>query len=41
MKKDKDVVLQAVKESAFALQYASEKLKKDRDVVLQAVQNNG
>jgi hypothetical protein len=41
LKKDKEVVLAAVKQDGYALQYASEELKKDKEVVLAAVKQNG
>ena len=40
-KKDKEVVLKAVKKNGFSLKYASEELKKDKEVVLEAVKQNG
>ena len=39
LKKDRDVVLEAVKKNGGALQYASNDLKKDREVVLEAIKN--
>ena len=41
LKKDKEVVLEAVKQHGGALQYANESLKKDKEVVLEAVQQHG
>ena len=40
MKKDREVVLAAVKIHGEALVYADEQLKKDREVVLTAVKSN-
>ena len=34
---DRDIVLEAVRENAWALQYASEALRGDREIVLAAV----
>ena len=41
MKKDKEVVLAAVKQHGEALEYADESLKKDKEVVLAAVAQDG
>ena len=40
-RKDKDVVLAAVKKDGYALQHADEKLKKDKQIVLEAVKKAG
>lgn len=40
LKKDKKIVLAAVKRYGYALQYADESLKKDREFVLAAVRHN-
>jgi Domain of unknown function (DUF4116) len=39
--RDVQVVLAAVKQNGYALQYATGKLKNDKDVVLAAVRQNG
>jgi hypothetical protein len=39
--KDKSIVLEAVKQYGFALEFADESLKKDRSIVLEAVKQNG
>ena len=39
--KDKSIVLEAVKQYGFALEYADESLKKDKSIVLEAVKQNG
>ena len=41
LKKDKDIVLTAVRKNGSALEYASEELKYDKDVVLATVIQNG
>ena len=41
LKKDKEIVLIAVKENGINLEYADESLKKDREIVLAAVKNAG
>lgn len=41
MRKDRDVVLEAVKHSGWALKWASQKLQNDHGVALAAVQQNG
>ena len=41
LKKDKEIVLIAVKENGIHLEYADESLKKDREIVLAAVKNFG
>ncbi len=41
LKKDRDIVLAAVKENGLALRYANKCLKKDREIVLTAVQQDG
>jgi len=41
LKGDKEVVLAAVKQTAYALRYADKKLKGDKEVVLEAVKQNG
>ncbi|UWV77620.1 DUF4116 domain-containing protein [Mycoplasmopsis cynos] len=41
MKKDKDVVLEAVKQNYHALYYASDELKRDKDVVLEVLKQDG
>ncbi|KAG2394160.1 hypothetical protein C9374_003924 [Naegleria lovaniensis] len=40
-KKDKEIVMQAVKQNWCALQFASEYLKKDYEIVLAAIKGNG
>ena len=40
-KKDKDVVLAAVKQNVHALEYADDSLKKDKEIVLIAVKQDG
>ena len=40
LKRDKNIVLEAVSRMGIALQYADESLKKDRDVVIAAVSQN-
>ena len=37
---DREVVLTAVNNNGYALQYASESLRNDREIVLAAVNNN-
>jgi hypothetical protein len=41
LKKDQEVVLEAVKQYGYALEYADDSLKKDKDFVLAAVKKNG
>ena len=41
LKKDKEIVLAAVKQDGGALQYADDSFKKDKEIVLIAVKNNG
>ncbi|TQC54492.1 DUF4116 domain-containing protein, partial [Mycoplasmopsis cynos] len=41
LKKDREVVLEGVKQDGFVLRYASQELKKDREIVLEAVKRNG
>jgi len=41
VRNDKKIILAVVKESGWALKYASENLKNDKDVVLAAVKNDG
>ncbi|NGX44273.1 MAG: hypothetical protein K1060chlam3_00439, partial [Candidatus Anoxychlamydiales bacterium] len=41
LKKDKEIVLAAVKQNGWAIQYAHEDLKKDKEIVLAAVKQNG
>ena len=41
LKRDKEVVLEAVKKWGEALEYASEEFKNDKEVVLEAVKNDG
>ena len=36
-----EIVLEAVKNDGYALEYASEELKADTEIVLAAVKNNG
>jgi CxxC motif-containing protein len=38
---DKEVVLEAVKQNGYSLEYASEELKNNKEVVLEAVKQNG
>ncbi len=38
---DKEVVLEAVKQGGWALEYTSDELKNDKEVVLEAVKQNG
>ena len=38
-KKDKDIVLIAIKQHGYALEHADDELKKDKDIVLAAVEN--
>ena len=38
---DKDIVLEAVRESGYALQFASEELRNDKEVVLESVKQIG
>ena len=38
---DKEVVLEAVKQDGWALEYASDELKNDKEVILEAVKQNG
>ena len=40
LKKDREIVLAAVKNGGHALNYASDELKNDREIVLAAVTNN-
>ena len=40
-KKDKEIVLEAVKNHGYALEYASERLRDETEVVLEAVKNYG
>jgi len=39
--KDRNEVLEAVKEYGYALDDADESLKKDKEIVLEAVKSNG
>jgi len=41
LKKDRRIVLEAVKQNGLALQYADESLKRDKEVVIEAVKQNG
>ena len=41
LKKDKEIVLAAVKKRGYALEYAHKSLKKDREIVLEAVKEEG
>ena len=41
LKKDREIVLAAVKQQGYALKYADPELKKDREIVLAAVKQNG
>ena len=41
LKRDREVVLEAVKQDGYALRFASEELRGDRDVVMEAVKQNG
>jgi general stress protein YciG len=38
---DKEVLLEAVKQNGYSLQYASEELKNDKEFILEAAQQNG
>ena len=40
-KNNREIVMVAVKQNGFALQWASEELKGDRDIVMEAVKQNG
>ena len=40
LKADKEVVLEAMKDHGFALEYVYEELKADKEVVLEAVKQN-
>ena len=40
-KKDKEIILEAVKASGNNLQYADDSLKKDKEIVLEAVKQSG
>ena len=40
LKRDRDFVLEAVKQNCNAIKYASEELKNDREIVLEAVKQN-
>ncbi|NVJ89710.1 MAG: DUF4116 domain-containing protein, partial [Flavobacteriaceae bacterium] len=40
LKKDKEVVLAAVKQDGRALEYADDSLKKDKEFILAAVKQN-
>ena len=41
LKKDKEIVLAAVKQDGGALQYADDIFKKDKEIVLEAVKASG
>ncbi len=41
LRRDREVVLEAVKQDGYALQLSSEELRGDREVVLEAVRQNG
>ena len=41
LKNDKEFVLEAVKSSGEALEYASKELQNDKEVVLEAIKSNG
>jgi len=41
LRNDRDVVVTAVKQHVYALQYAGAKLKRDRNFMLEVVKNNG
>ena len=41
LKKDREVVLAAVQQDAYALHYVDELLRKDREFMLAAVKRNG
>ncbi len=39
LKKDKSIVIEAIKQNGCALEHADESLKKDKSIVLQAVKS--
>jgi len=41
LKKDREVVFEAIKQNGYALKYADDSLKKDKEVVFEAVKQNG
>jgi hypothetical protein len=41
LRKDKDVILKAIKKQAWFFTYASDELKNDKEVVIEAVKNSG
>lgn len=41
LRKDKEFILEVVKQDGFVLEYASEELKNDKEIVLEAVKQNG
>ena len=41
VKQDKEIVLTAVKQTGWALEYADKTLKKDKEIVLAAVKQDG
>ena len=41
LKRDREVVIEAVTQHGRALRFASEELKHDREVVIEAVRQNG
>jgi predicted RNA-binding protein (virulence factor B family) len=41
LRKDREIVLAAVQQNGYVLEYADESFKKDKEVVLAAVQQNG
>ena len=40
LKKDKEVVLEAIKNNCYSIQYADESLKKDKEVAMTAIKKN-
>ena len=40
LKKDKEIVLEAVRQYCFSIQHADDTLKKDKDVAIEAVKQN-
>ena len=41
LKRDRDVVIEAVRQNGDALRFASEERKRDRDVLMEAVRHHG
>lgn len=41
LRKDKEIVIEVVKQDGRALEYASEELKSDKEIVIEAVKQNG